>query len=122
MRQRLVQYRAPSGAIHGRWYPVTVNSQDVVEIEGERCVRIDAVPPAAGRGKGLQVIPDARPIVSHSSPRWHGRKHGGGGFYENYTKDGKPVIASRASLREAQRRAAWVGEKIERMRDLPDAD
>jgi hypothetical protein len=99
-----------------------VESQALVEIDGEPCVRIDARSPFAGRGQGLQVVPDAKAIVSHCSPRWHGKKHGGGGFYENYTKDGKPIIGSRASLREAQRRAAWAGEKIERMRDLPDAD
>ncbi len=122
MRERLVQYRSPTGAIHGRWYPDTVRSQDSIEVAGAVCARIDARNPLAGRGHGLQVIQDEKPRVSSSSPRWHGAKHGKGGFYANYTTDGKPILASRAAVREAQVRAAWHGEKIERMRDLQDDD
>lgn len=98
-----------------RWFGPEDERPDCIVVDGVEYVRDGAR--MAGRGEGLQVVPDSRPMVSHSSPRWHG-KNEGRGFYDSYTSDGKPIISSRAALREAQSRAAWHGETINRVRDL----
>ena len=62
--------------------------------------------------------PDEKPVISHASPRWHGMKEKKGGFYRHYTRDGKPIIDSRAAREAAQRDAAVTGETILNARDV----
>lgn len=80
----------------------------IVLVEGEEFVRVPSMP---------NVRQDEKPVISHSSPRWHGMKEQKGGFYKHYTKDGKPVIDSRAARQSAQRDAAVAGEVITNVRD-----
>jgi hypothetical protein len=115
MKHRLVMYRSPKGETEGVWFRVDEPVPERHMIAGSEWTRV--VEKRNGRARGLQIILDDKPVVSSASPRWHGVKSGRG-FYDTYTKDGKPVITSRAALREANARAAWHGERIERVRDL----
>ena len=116
MSERLVQYRTPSGEIVGRWYKDDVQAPDVVD-GAVQCGWPPIKRPKPKRS--FNVIQDDKPVISNSSPRWHGVKAGKGrGFYDNYTKDGKPVIASRAAYRDAQARAADHGEAMARCREV----
>lgn len=120
MNERLVQYRRPSGEIISRWYPLDVQAPDVVD-GAVQCGWPPIKRPKPRRH--FNVIQDERPVVSNSSPRWHGMKAGKGkGFYDTYTKDGKPVITSRAALREAQVRASYQGEQMARCREVYSHD
>lgn len=80
----------------------------IVLVKGEEFVRVPSMP---------SVQQDEKPVISHSSPRWHGMKEKNGGFYKHYTKDGKPVIDGRAARKAAQRDAAIAGEVITNVRD-----
>lgn len=82
-----------------------------VDVDGIPYRRVPSMP---------YVAPDEKPIISHASPRWHGMKEKKGGFYKHYTKDGKPIIDSRATRLQAQREGAAAGEIITNTRDLKD--
>lgn len=60
--------------------------------------------------KTFTVLGDRRAEVSSTLPR--GYKHA-----THFTKDGKPVISSRADEREVKSRAEWNGESIMRARE-----
>lgn len=116
MRHRCISYTSNARAVECRWYSEDDEVPDRIEVDG---VVYSRETPGAGRGEGLQIIPDEKPMVSNSSPRWHGVAVGNGkGFYDSYTPDGKPIIGGRAARREANARASWYGESINRVRDL----
>ena len=81
----------------------------VVDVEGVPYRRIPSMP---------AVQQDDKPVISNTSPRWHGMKEKKGGFYRHYTKDGKPIIDSRAARREAQSSGALHGEIIQNAREV----
>ena len=86
---------------------------EAVSVDGVEYRRIPSMP---------TVRPDEKPVISHASPRWHGMKEKSGGFYRHYTKDGKPIIDSRAARDAAQRDAAVVGETISNAREILNDD
>lgn len=106
----IYEFESKSGQRLELYYPISEAPPigTVVNVEGEDFVRIPSMP---------VVHQDDKPVVSHASPRWHGMKEKKGGFYRNYTKDGKPIIGSRAERKQAQRDAAAVGETIVNVRD-----
>lgn len=93
------------------YYPISEAPPigSIVDVEGKEYRRIPSMP---------SLMPDEKPVISHASPRWHGMKEKKGGFYRHYTKDGKPIIDSRAAREAAQRDAAVAGETIQNARDV----
>ena len=97
------------------YYPMSEAPKigDEVVVEGVAYRRVPSMP---------NVRPDEKPVISHSSPRWHGMKEKKGGFYKHYTSDGRPIIDSRAAREAARRDAAVVGETITNARDAFSGD
>ncbi len=122
MRHRLVMYYSKSGNSLGRWFPVDEPNPDHFEVDGEKySIREDDLSRRVSSRRNTGIIMDEAPHISHSAPRWHGVKAGRGrGFWEQYDKDGRPVITSRRAYNEAGRRGADVGENIGRARDMDD--
>ena len=120
MRHRLVFYRSVGGEQFGQWYPIDEVPLERMSINGVLCSLVkDKVEESLRRSSRLQLIMDERPHVSHAAPRWHGVRAGKGrGIWSQYDKKGRPVIASKQEYREAQRRAADMGETINRVNDM----
>lgn len=111
----IYEFQSKTGRHLELYYPMSEAPPigSVIDVEGVEYTRIPSLP---------NVRPDEKPIISHSSPRWHGMKEKKGGFYRHYTKDGKPIIDSRAARDAAQRDAAVVGETISNAREILNDD
>ncbi len=109
----IYEFENKSGDRLELYYPVAEAPPigTVVNVEGVEYRRIPSL---------LAVRPDDKPVISNSSPRWHGMKVKKGGFYRNYTPDGKPVIDGRAARKQAKLDGAAAGEIIRDAREMDD--